>query len=376
VEIPSSIDSNKVTLIEFLDNHKSEFLNEWHKSINVNGIDLYNEKIKENGSLMYSLIEKAVGGSLSELELKQLAYKIAKERLEADINIGDFVYNVNLGRSIMVKHVLQSKIPLKNLQTIVEDINNRFDQFCFHAVTRYTNLKNQELEDQKLFISENHKDKLAILGQISSSFVHEFRNPLTAIIGFNKLLRNENPDLKYIDIIEHELHQLNFRITQFLHTSKAEINDKQNEEISIQTLFHELQPLIYPSIVDIDVNLASKIDGNLVIVTNKDELKQVLLNLLINSIDALKEQEKPRNMMIDCYRSEEEIIINISNNGPAIETEFIKAIFEPFFTTKELGTGIGLFVCKKIIEKHGGYITCQSFKDLTTFSIHLPNTLI
>jgi signal transduction histidine kinase len=376
VEIPSSIDSNKVTLIEFLDNHKSEFLNEWHKSINVNGIDLYNEKIKENGSLMYSLIEKAVGGSLSELELKQLAYKIAKERLEADINIGDFVYNVNLGRSIMVKHVLQSKIPLKNLQTIVEDINNRFDQFCFHAVTRYTNLKNQELEDQKLFISENHKDKLAILGQISSSFVHEFRNPLTAIIGFNKLLRNENPDLKYIDIIEHELHQLNFRITQFLHTSKAEINDKQNEEISIQTLFHELQPLIYPSIVDIDVNLGSKIDGNLVIVTNKDELKQVLLNLLINSIDALKEQEKPRNMMIDCYRSEEEIIINISNNGPAIATEFIKAIFEPFFTTKELGTGIGLFVCKKIIEKHGGYITCQSFEDLTTFSIHLPNTLI
>jgi signal transduction histidine kinase len=276
----------------------------------------------------------------------------------------------------MVKHILQSNIPLKNLQAIVEDINKQFDQFCFHAVTRYTNLKNQELEDQKLFISENHKDKLAILGQISSSFVHEFRNPLTAIIGFNKLLKNENPELKYIDIIEHELHQLNFRITQFLHTSKAEINDKQNEEISIKTLFKELQPLVYPSIVDIDVNLASKIDGDLVIFTNKDELKQVLLNLLINSIDALKEKDKPRNMMIDCYRGEEEILINISNNGPAIATEFIKTIFEPFFTTKELGTGIGLFVCKKIIEKHGGYITCQSFEDLTTFSIHLPNKLV
>jgi signal transduction histidine kinase len=376
VDTPSPIRSNRETIIEFLNTHELEFLNEWHKSINVDSIDLYNEKIIENGSSMYTLIKKAINGSLSDLELKQLAYKTAKERLEANINIGDFVYNVNLGRSIMVKHILQSNIPLKNLQAIVEDINKQFDQFCFHAVTRYTNLKNQELEDQKLFISENHKDKLAILGQISSSFVHEFRNPLTAIIGFNKLLKNENPELKYIDIIEHELHQLNFRITQFLHTSKAEINDKQNEEISIKTLFKELQPLVYPSIVDIDVNLASKIDGDLVIFTNKDELKQVLLNLLINSIDALKEKDKPRNMMIDCYRGEEEILINISNNGPAIATEFIKTIFEPFFTTKELGTGIGLFVCKKIIEKHGGYITCQSFEDLTTFSIHLPNKLV
>ncbi|MFL6560956.1 MAG: sensor histidine kinase, partial [Bacillus sp. (in: firmicutes)] len=66
------------------------------------------------------------------------------------------------------------------------------------------------------------------------------------------------------------------------------------------------------------------------------------------------------------------IKINISNNGPEIPAELRKSIFEPFFTTKKLGTGLGLFVCKEIIEKHKGNLECNSSPDKTTFSIVLP----
>ncbi|MBR8646281.1 hypothetical protein KEH51_28445 [[Brevibacterium] frigoritolerans] len=93
------------------------------------------------------------------------------------------------------------------------------------------------------------------MGQISSSFVHEFRNPLTAIMGFNKLLKRENPDLKYLDIIDYELNQLNFRITQFLHTSKSDFNEEQREEISVLKLIEEIQELTYANIVDASVNV-------------------------------------------------------------------------------------------------------------------------
>jgi signal transduction histidine kinase len=65
--------------------------------------------------------------------------------------------------------------------------------------------------------------------------------------------------------------------------------------------------------------------------------------------------------------------IQISNNGPKIPEEALNVIFEPFFTTKELGTGIGLYVCKKIIEiNHGGKIECQSDDNSTVFSVYLP----
>ncbi|PLT30447.1 histidine kinase N-terminal domain-containing protein [Peribacillus deserti] len=363
--------SHKKILVCFLEEQEAKIMKDWHDSIIIDKVDPHKELILENGFSMFNIIKHAITGSLSEKEMINLAHKVALERLEANINIGDFVYNVNLGRSIIIKHIFQSNIPAKDMQSIINHMNSHFDLFCYHAVSQYTNLKNKELNDKTLYISENHKDKLAVLGQISSSFVHEFRNPLTSIMGFTKILKNDHPNLLYLDIIEHELNQLNFRITQFLHTSKAGMDGKQ-EAISIKTLFNDIQQLSYPSIVDTDVNVQLEIGADLEIRTNRDELKQVLLNLFINSIDALKQKEKPRNLLVKCWGDPNALVITLSNNGPAIAPENIKTIFEPFFTTKELGTGIGLYVCKKIIEKHGGYIKCDSNDDLTTFSVFLP----
>ncbi|AMM95524.1 hypothetical protein UP17_13265 [Peribacillus simplex] len=363
----------KNVLIQYLEENESLFLNEWNKTIKIDEIDPYKERIKENGYGMYSLVIQTFKEALFEDVLIKLAYQVAKERLEANINIGDFLYNINLGRNIIIRNVFGANIPIYYMQKFINEINLHFDTFSYHAVTRYTNLTNEVIEEKKSYISENHKDKLAVLGQISSSFVHEFRNPLTAIMGFNKLLKRENPGLKYLDIIDYELNQLNFRITQFLHTSKSDFNEEQREEISVLKLIEEIQELTYANIVDASVNVELDIYPNLVMTANKDGLKQVFLNLFINSIDALKDKEHPRILKIDSLIEANEKIIRISNNGPAIASELIESIFEPFVTTKELGTGIGLYVCKKIIERNDGYMNCVSNENLTTFSIHFPD---
>jgi signal transduction histidine kinase len=363
-------------LVQYLEEQQSQYLKEWNNTIIIDKNDPHKEKMKENGLAMYLLIIRAIKGLLSEDLLKQLANKFANERLEANVNIGDFVYNINLGRNIIVRNVLGANIPINDMQLLIDEINKPFDAFIYHAVTRYTNLKNEVIKEKTSFISENHKDKLALLGQISSSFVHEFRNPLTAIMGFNKLLKMDNPNLKYLDIIEYELNQLNFRITQFLHTSKAEINDEVEEEISMLELIEEIQQLTYASIVDGSINIDIEISSDFVVTAGRNGLKQVLLNLFINSIDALRHENQPRNLKIQSFTESDEQVIRIVNNGPPIAREYIESIFEPFFTTKDLGTGIGLYVCKKIIERYDGYMNCVSNNDFTTFSIHFPKSVM
>ncbi|MGY3718140.1 histidine kinase N-terminal domain-containing protein [Sutcliffiella cohnii] len=367
-EVRANID--KIFL--FLDKNENDFLMEWEQFIKLSNSDIHKDKVKNNGYQMYILVKKTLKDLISDEELKQLAAKVAIERVEANINIGEFVYNVNFGRTVILKYISKVDIPIQDLQKAIEKINYLFDQFSYYAVKKYTEIKDKELEEKTIIIHETQKDRLALLGQMSSSFVHEFRNPLTAVIGFTKLLRDEYPTLKYLDIIDVELEQLNFRITQFLHTSKANIPSKKAEKINVNEIISNILQLMYPSIVASDVDVKVDMESEVILEGNKDELRQVLLNLIINSIDALNNREKPKVIKISNSESGRFVGISISNNGPEIPENTIGTIFEPFYSTKELGTGIGLFVCKNIIEKHNGTIYCKSTREETTFHVELP----
>ncbi|OOE12794.1 histidine kinase [Fictibacillus arsenicus] len=361
------------SLITYMDENLPNYLNDWHKKVVISNHDIHKDKVIENALHMVELVKLSLRGQLSPEKIKQLAHEVAVQRLEAKINIGEFVYNVNLGRSEIVRFVTGSGISIQQLQPVIETINSLFDEFLYHAVKKYTQLKDAEIQEKTHFIDQSHKERLTILGQMSSSFVHEFRNPLTAVMGFVKLMQQENPRMKYIDIISHELTQLNFRISQFLHASRKGVQERDAEEFVLEDLFSDILDFMYPSLVDADVNVVPRIDPTITLWAHKDELKQVLLNLIMNSIDALRQKKQERRIFIHSKaESDSNVHITISNNGPVIPPETIKTIFEPFFTTKELGTGIGLFVCKKIIEKHKGTISCTSSDEVTTFSILLP----
>lgn len=360
------------TLDQFLKNNETAFLNLWENQIIVNVQD-DSELIRENGSLMYQFIRHSLTNAFSDDELRDLATKVARERSDANINIGDFVYNVNLGRSIIIKNVIHFGSSLDELHAIVELINQLIDSFLYYAVSSYTKLKDKSIHEKNILFTQSHKDRLTILGQMSSSFVHEFRNPLTSVIGFIRLLKNDHPTLKYLDIISKELDSLKFRITQFLHTSKvSSINETVYEIFSIKELLDEVLDFLYPSLVDWNIAVTTQLSDQVKIKGDRNELKQVLQNLLMNAIDAVSEIGKDREIRILSEIINEEVVLTFSNNGPVIDPDAIPLLFEPFYTTKKLGTGIGLFVCRNIIENNNGSITCLPQQNLTVFQVKLP----
>lgn len=373
VDFPSeSMISTEERLIQYLDENEEEFLTLWLESIIMHEKDLNKDRVRENGYAMHLLVKRLVMHTEIGVEVEELAYKVAKERVESNSNIGEFVHNVNSGRSTAIKSIYKSGISTLELQPKIDKINYYFDLYCYHAVTKYTELKDLELKKKMLFVNQSHNDRLSLLGQMSSSFVHEFRNPLTSVIGFIKLLKREYPALKYMDTIEHELDQLKFRITQFLHASRLEVVDKEPEEIEMEDLLSEILAFLYPSIVDGDVDVKTTVDSTCKIIAVKEEIKQVLVNIILNSIDALKHNASNKKLALICENKQRSIVFTVSNNGPKIPEEMKEAIFEPFYTTKSLGTGIGLYVCKTLIEKHKGTIHCESNDENTSFIIHLP----
>ena len=360
---------------ELLIKEEKRLFQEYLDSIKLQEKEEYLETMEEPRKTMFKQLLDTINGKIPESQIREMAKKLAVEQKE-DINIGDVLYNINQGRRIFVNFVLKMDLPKSIIQQTIYDINRQYDIFSYEMVSTFTNLKNQVINEKTTFINENHKDKLALLGQISSSFVHEFRNPLTAVMGFNKILKKEYPDMKYLDIMDYELNQLNFRITQFLHTSKAEINEDLIMDISILELIDEIKQLSYANIIDTNVKVEIDVPADLSIKASRDGLKQVVLNLFINSIEALKNQPSQRIIKVNSVIVSNQLVITLSNNGPMIEKEHIESIFEPFFTTKELGTGIGLYVCKKIIDGYDGNLICTSNPEWTEFSIYLPDSIV
>jgi signal transduction histidine kinase len=362
-------------LQEFLELEKDNLLSEWNSKIIVDEDDPYRDEMNGNATQMFQIIMEIF--SKTDLELKpyieSLAVQIGDERVKSSSNIGNFVYNVNLGRSLIYANLNKLNLDGELLQESINRINYCFDHFLYYAVSYYSEHKNKIIEEKTEFINSTHKDRLTLLGQMTSSFIHEFRNPLTSIQGFIQLLKADHPEMKYLDIIKNELDQLNFRISQFLLLSKKELIGKEKTRFSINQMIDEVLNFLYPSILDTKVKIIKETPEEMELVGYADEIRQVLINIVFNAIDVLSQYREDPKIEIRAYTvNQAHIKLEIANNGPAIPENMLKSIFEPFVTTKKLGTGLGLFVSREIIEKHKGFLACSSIQDRTEFIILLP----
>lgn len=370
---------SQTDLIDYFNQNKHKLIQEWENAIVTTKADPFKLKIHENGAALLDALLNMHKMTKQELLniIEKLAIEVAEERVLADINLGDFVYNVNLGRTVLYSYLSNTGIPWPDMQEALNRINFCFDKFLYYAVSHYSEAKNKIIEEKTMHIDSTHQDRLTLLGQMTSSFIHEFRNPLTSVQGFIQLLKADYPDMKYLDIISSELDQLNFRISQFLLLSKKELIGKEKDDFNLNKLIDEVLNFLYPSILDGKVKIRKDLSEDITLNGYADEIRQVLINIIFNAIDVLNHDENPTpTIEINSSLKNQSIKINISNNGPVIPAELRKSIFEPFFTTKKLGTGLGLFVCKEIIEKHKGNLDCDSTPDKTTFSISLPVTAI
>ena len=237
------------------------------------------------------------------------------------------------------------------------------------------------LEERELLIASLLKaNKTASTGALSASIAHELNQPLGAT-GLNiqflqkKLSEGSlNPELQK-EVLDSLLSD-NQRAASIIKSLRSVFADEKlaSAKVDIAQLIDLVLTIARPEIAKQNIQMVLKLEDSLVVTANKGELQQVLLNLVNNAIDALKSSEQPsKQITIRGERSSSGVQISIADNGSGIDAEVQTHMFELLSTTKGSGMGIGLWLCKHIVMRHGGSIWFESAPGKgTTFFVSLP----
>lgn len=225
-------------------------------------------------------------------------------------------------------------------------------------------LRHEEEERQR------HLEKLSAVGQLAAGLAHEIRNPLTSIRGFVQISASESEAVKkWESIILPEIDRINELLKQFLNLS--ETRPARFTKFSLDQLMNDVLSLLQPKAFLMGHELVAHAPPHPVeLEADPEQIKQVLINLIQNGLEALSEKGK---VEVRWKELRGRISIRVQDNGSGIKPEHLSRIFDPFFTTKGEGTGMGLSICHRIIMEHGGqiHVTSQPGRG-TTFCIHLP----
>ncbi len=200
-------------------------------------------------------------------------------------------------------------------------------------------------------------EKLAVIGSLAAGVAHEVRNPLSALRGFAqyfvKKLAGQQPEEEYAKTMVREADRLNRVITDLLYLAKPKALDKKS--VSLPNLVEEVLALLRFDIEQKNITIIQNLHAK-TIVADADALKQTLLNLLLNSIDAItaKPQEKPTITIASGIKHNANVWLEVQDTGCGMTQEQRKQAFEPFFTAKEHGTGLGLALVQRFMHEHKG----------------------
>jgi PAS domain S-box-containing protein len=218
--------------------------------------------------------------------------------------------------------------------------------------------------------SIRESEKLSVIERLAIGVAHEIRNPLTSIMGFTRLLKKEAENPFYYNLILSNASRLEKIVSEFL--MFAQLEQTQMEIIDANKLLKDtlkqFRSGIHSKKVQIIENLC---DHSLPIYCDVNQIKQVVIKILQNAVDAL-----PNGGEVEIstkLSGTKDMVFEIADLGCGISEERMKYIGEPFYSTKEKGIGLGLMIGKKIIKGHGGSINIESQVDKgTTVEIHLP----
>lgn len=221
-----------------------------------------------------------------------------------------------------------------------------------------------------------HSSKMAALGQMSAGIGHEFRNILTAInlnIEYCNRVANDPEKLnKGLTRIMPVLKSANMVLTSLLMFSRK--NTPEKKETDLQRLIEETLLLVEKEMTNRQISLESDLEDVGEILCDPGQLSQVMINMLNNARDALKDQSD-KQIHIKLYKNNDCAVIEIADNGSGIPEHIKKNLFQPFMTSKARGegTGLGLSVCYGIVKNHHGTIEVDSKKgEGTKWVISLP----
>jgi len=240
-----------------------------------------------------------------------------------------------------------------------------------YGIMQVLDITEREQSMQLLVQSE----KLSAAGQLAAGIAHEIRNPLTSLKGFLHLMKanNGNPAKHdaYVTIMNDELNRIDQILSELLVLSKPQsVQFVRNRAASI---IRQVLDILQPQAVLKNVQLlAEQLDETVSIYCDENQIKQVLINLVKNGIEAMPDGGL---ILIGLTADQRRVSISIADEGGGMPEETLKRLGEPFYTTKEKGTGLGLMVSFKIVENHGGTIQVDSEPNRgTRFTITLPRS--
>lgn len=283
------------------------------------------------------------------------------------------IYLSNEKVGVIEVHYKQSPETFKNQSFLKEeqDLLSGISHIIGLVLKQHENNRNKELMQRQLL----HADRLATIGQLAAGFAHELNEPLTNILGFTQLLikhgalsSNVKNDLMKIE--EASLHAKGIisKLMEFARQSTPKMEKFNLSEIIEKSLY-----FIEARCIKEGISLKKELDDNVIIHADAGQIKQVVTNLSINSMQAMKQGG---HLTVKTQKDSQNAFLIVQDNGEGIPRENIDKIFMPFFTTKDVGegTGLGLSVVYGIVKSHGGEITVsdRGSNKGTTFQVSFP----
>jgi len=316
-------------------------------------------------------VVKWLGGNRESLVRQEIAQRVPaawlQQHLQAELN--------QLGVAVCVPMILDGR--LAGLIGLGEKVN--YDTFSVSdrraletiGTEAALAVKYRRMEDEVF-----RKNRLVELGTIAAGVAHEIRNPLASIKTFAQLMpeRMDDPEFKneFSKLVLKDVDRITKVIESMLAFARpGKVNVREQ---SANDLVEEAILLIQPRLKAKHIELIRAFRGNPVVNADKQQMLQVLVNLLSNAADAVNGEGEIRVATgVSQFETKTFAVIEVSDTGPGISTTVRSRLFDPFFTTKKDGTGLGLSISQKIARDHGGAITVSSVEgEGATFQVILP----
>lgn len=206
-------------------------------------------------------------------------------------------------------------------------------------------------------------DKMEMISSLAASVAHEVRNPLQVTRGFLQLVavRTDDKNKEYMSIAIEELDRASVIITDFLTFAKPQLDEF--EQLNVSKEIGQIEGIIMPLATMNGGRIIVSVPSDLHIYGNSSKLKQILINLIKNSIEAFQVDGQ---IQIWAYEKNEEVFIHIKDNGEGIEPMQLTKLGEPYYSTKTKGTGLGLMVTFRLVEIMKGHIEFKSQRNFGT----------